>query len=255
MARERFVHVEHIWGTVVSVDIALHRTPHASTDDAIAELVQWLRDVDAVFSTFKSDSVISQLRRGDISEGEVDAGVADVIQRCRRMVALTEGAFDPWAVPGGFDPSGLVKGWAADRAATLLMGHGFKDFMINAGGDIATRGFAEPQTPWVIGLQHPNEPGQIYTTVSLTDGAVATSGLYERGEHIHAEHLHPDHEIMATSATVVGSDCATADALATALLITGKNGLRWIERMPSWSAQVVVDQSVTSIGPAFTQNG
>jgi len=249
VTRDRVVHVEHIWGTVVSVDIALHRSTHIDPDPAIAELVEWLKDVDTVFSTYRTDSVVSQLRRNEISEEELDAGVADVIARCRRMVALTEGVFDPWAVTGGFDPSGLVKGWAADRAATLLLGHGLKDFMINAGGDIATRGSAEPETPWVIGLQHPQQPGQIYGTVSINDGAVATSGLYERGDHIESAT-----GIAATSATVVGSDCATADALATALLIKGKAGLRWIERMPHWSAQVVSGDSVVSVGPAFTFN-
>jgi len=245
---DRFVHEEHVWGTVVVIDIRLHRASRRNLDVAISEVSQWLHDVDAVFSTFKSDSIISQLRTGIITEEEVDAGVADVIARCRRMVDITDGTFDPWAVDGGFDPSGLVKGWAADRAADVLTTYGYHDFMINAAGDLAIRGFVAPNTPWSIGIQHPYEHDQISGTVELTDCAIATSGLYERGNHIVSPH---GSTIAASSATVIGSDCATADALATALLIAGREGFTWFNRLPGWSGQVIIDNTVISHGPSF----
>ena len=248
MPTERVVHVEHIWGTVVSIDVRLFRAKRSHAQAAIEEVVQWLKDVDTVFSTYKSDSVISQLRDGRMLTSDVDAGVADVIARCERVRDMTDGLFDPWSVDGGFDPSGLVKGWAADRAADILGAHGLHDFMINAGGDVTVRGKAGPGEKWVIGIQHPYLVGQICESVSIANGAVATSGLYERGEHITA----PDHsDLKATSATVIGPDCATADALATALLIAGRAGLEWFKKLPNWSAFIVDGDSTFSWGPAF----
>jgi thiamine biosynthesis lipoprotein len=248
MTSARVVHVEHIWGTVVSIDVRLFRAKRSQAQTAIEEVVQWLKDVDTVFSTYKSDSVISQLRDGRMLTSDVDAGVADVIARCERVRDMTDGLFDPWSVDGGFDPSGLVKGWAADRAAEILSGHGLHDFMINAGGDVTVRGKAGKDEKWVIGIQHPYLVGQICESVSIANGAIATSGLYERGEHITA----PDHsELKASSATVIGPDCATADALATALLIAGRAGLEWFKKLPNWSAFIVDGESTVSWGPAF----
>ena len=244
----RHVHVEQVWGTVVSIDIRMHRTISEAPVSATKEIVEWLHDVDQVFSTYKSDSVISQLRDGRLTRDEVDAGVTDVINRCEEIKSKTEGIFDPWAVEGGFDPSGLVKGWAVDRAAIILEGLGFRDFMINAGGDISVRGESAPGEEWVIGITHPEIPKEIYTSIPLCDQAIATSAFYERGNHV----INPTGmRISASSATVIGPECATADALATALLIAGVPGLQWLEHFPNYSGQVVTGKVVTSQGPSF----
>ncbi|MEY4312405.1 MAG: hypothetical protein RLZZ571_1175 [Actinomycetota bacterium] len=247
----RAVHVEHIWGTVVSIDLRLHRATSTRTDRAIEEVVHWLHDVDEVFSTYKDQSAVSRFRRGELAPDDLDIGMHDVIKRCQRIKELTGGAFDPWAVEGGFDPSGLVKGWATDRAANILIGYGFNDFLINSGGDITVRGEPEPETLWSIGLQHPNLPGQIYSHVKVTDCAIATSGSYERGAHI----INPaGGPVQTASATVIGPDCATADGLATALLVAGQPGFDWFERLPGWSAQIVENETVTSLGEVFTSS-
>lgn len=246
--RSRKVHTEDVWGTVVSIDVALYRTDVNLVESAISEVVQWLHDVDAVFSTFKKDSIISQLRDGRMSFDEIDAGVADVFARCLDVKAKTDGYFDPWSLPGGFDPSGLVKGWAADRAADILLEHGLLDFMVNAGGDVSVRGFADQTSPWTIGIAHPYQPGSICESVRITQGAVATSGRYERGDHI----VNPHGEaIGCSSATVVGPDCAVADAMATALLIKGQAGFKWIAQLPGYSAHIVEGDRTYSYGPAF----
>lgn len=246
--RNRKVHVQEIWGTVVSIDISLFRTDIDFVQPAIDEVMQWFRDVDLVFSTYKKDSVVNQLRDGRISVDEIDAGVADVITRCTLIKEITAGTFDPWAVPGGFDPSGMVKGWAADRAADILLEHGLPDFMINAGGDVTVRGFADKAIAWSIGIAHPYLKGEICESVSITQGAIATSGRYERGDHI----VNPHGEaIGCSSATVVGPDCAVADAMATALLIKGQTGFNWIAQLPGYSAHIVEGNQMFSFGPAF----
>lgn len=244
----RHVHVEQAWGTVVSIDVRLFQDRNPAYLNAVEEVVAWLHDVDQVFSTYKADSIVSQLRVGAIKLDDVDAGVADVVSRCSDMKRITEGTFDPWAVPGGFDPSGIVKGWAIDRAAAILENYGFRNFMINAGGDIVVRGNMDSNTPWRIGIQHPEVAGGVYGTVELSDSAIATSARYERGEHVVSPNGNP---INAISATVVGPDAATADALATALLISGVAGLKWLETLTGYSGQVVVGKTVTSQGSAF----
>lgn len=244
--RKRVVHVEHVWGTVVSIDISTHRTTQRKSSLAIKAVVAWLHHVDEEFSTYRPDSLISNLRAGHIGISETTSDVQQVFARCERLRDITRGVFDPWSVPGGFDPSGLVKGWAADRAAEILESKGCHDFLVNAGGDIATRGEAQPGVPWLIGIQHPLQPGEFHSTVAMTNGAIATSGTYERGQHVIGMT-----DQSAASATVVGPDCATADALATALLIAGEAGLQWFDYLPGWSAQIVIDEEVTSLGPAF----
>lgn len=245
---DRVVHVEHIWGTVVSIDVRTHRTLELDCTAAIKEVVQWLRHVDAVFSTYKADSVVSQLRDGRITEAEVDSGVRDVLNRCHTIKKLTNGAFDPWAAEGGFDPSGLVKGWAADRASHILLDHGFKDFMINAGGDVVVRGESEPGQLWSIGISHPHDTSTICDYVIVNNMSVATSGDYERGAHIVSPHGTP---IECISATVIGQDAATADALATALLIDGKAAMDWFSAFPNWSGHFIIGDKTFSFGPAF----
>ena len=248
--RHRKVHVEEVWGTVVSLDIALFRSDVEFVQPAIDEVVQWLHDVDTVFSTYKSDSIVSQLRDGRMTIDDIDAGVADVISRCTSMKELTEGNFDPWAVSGGFDPSGIVKGWAADRAADILLDFGLHDFMISAGGDVTVRGYADKGVLWSIGISHPYQIGEICDSVHITQGTVATSGRYERGDHIVSPH---GEAIGCASATVVGPDAAIADALATALLIKGQDGFTWIDQLPGYSAFIVEGDRTFSFGPAFTK--
>jgi thiamine biosynthesis lipoprotein len=212
----------------------------------IAAVVRWLHEVDAIFSTFRPESEVSRLRAGWLSTADGCADLREVMERCQRLRDLSHGRFDPWAVPGGFDPSGLVKGWAADRAAEVLAAVGAPDCLINAGGDVTVRGGPEPGRHWQVGLQHPWLPGEVHGSVTVTDCAVATSGTYERGDHVWSPQ-----GVAAVSATVVGPDGATADALATALLIEGVAGLRWLTRLPAYSAQVVAADRVTATGPAF----
>lgn len=246
MTSAPLVHAEHVWGTVVSIHVPLHRCTAEQARAGIDDAVRWLHHVDEVFSTYRPDSAVSRLRDGRLATDLVDVEVADVIARCERMRDLTFGAFDPWLAAGGFDPSGLVKGWAADHAAARILAAGCPDAMVAAGGDVTVRGEAGAGTPWVIGVQHPDDPTSIYASVAVTDVAVATSGRYERGEHI----VSPQ-PITAKSATVIGPDGATADALATAVLIVGVPALSWFGRLPAYSAQVVVGDTVTSTGPAF----
>jgi thiamine biosynthesis lipoprotein len=247
----RTVHAEEVWGTVVTIEA---RGPHAADDRhltaALEAAAAWLHEVDGWFSTYRVDSTITAVRNGLLSEPEAPAVVRDVLAACRRARRITGGAFDPWAVPGGVDPSGYVKGWAAGVAADLLVAAGYPNVLVNAAGDIACRGGQAPGELWAIGILDPADPTSVIEVARVGTGAVATSGLYERGAHI----LDPRtgrREVAVDSATVIGPDAGLADALATAVLLRGAESVGWFAGLPEYSLHLVEGRRVSWYGPAF----
>ena len=226
MTERAVTHTAHLMGTAFS----FHLCPPAGMSRrdvsiALAAAVAELRAVDLAFSPYRDGSLVSRVRRGELSP-EHAAPLAEVVGRCDLMRARTDGWFDAWAVPGGFDPSGLVKGWAVERATALLQRAGLADFAINGGGDITVRGQAPHGGPWRVGIRHPGRADAVVMVLALTDAAVATSGSYERGGHVIDPHAGTP-ATRAAAATVVGPDLGTADAYATALYAAGEAGLVW----------------------------
>ena len=163
--------------------------------------------------------------------------VREVLAICERLRHETDGAFDiragahaeveprPGLAP--LDPSGFVKGWALERAAEQLVDGGATRLCINAGGDVVVRGRVGEHDPWRVGIQHPWQRDKVADVVSVTSGAVATSGRTERGDHV----IDPRTRRPATglvSATVIGPDLGVADALATAAIAHGSIGVPWL---------------------------
>ena len=243
----RTQHEIQVWGTVVFIDVTSESEP------AIAKVNQYVHQVDELFSTYKENSVISQLRRGEIEIKQCPPEVIEVWNLCAFVKELTEGAFDPWAVSGGFDPSGIVKGWAADECAEILLTAGAKHIQVNAAGDLSLRGGFTPEQPWSIGVVNPDNRLEILQTFRILDGAIATSGTYERGAHINDPHTGMI-AIGAKSATVIGPNGAIADALATALMVAGRDGGVWFTtpELSEYSAWVIDrhENVAWSIGPA-----
>ena len=237
----RTQHEIEVWGTVVFIDV----TSDIDIEPAITTVKQYVQKVDELFSTYKESSIISQLRRGEIEIEHCPPEVIEVWDLCAFVKELTEGAFDPWAVAGGFDPSGLVKGWAADNCADHIQ--------VNAAGDLALRGGFTPEQPWSIGVVNPDNRLEILQTFEISDGAIATSGTYERGAHINDPHTGMI-AIGAKSATVIGPIGAIADALATALMVAGRDGAVWFTtpELSEYSAWVIDrhEKVAWSIGPA-----
>lgn len=173
----RTVHVEHCMGTAFTIDI---RDP-GDWRPAIGEVVTWLHHVDAVFSTYRPDGDICRIQRGELRVADADPEVGRVLDLCARAQAATGGAFT--AMPlGKLDPTGLVKGWAIERASVLLTEHGLANHGINGGGDLQLAGEASPGQPWLVGISDPHDRSRIVSTVSGRD--LATSGVAERGQHI-----------------------------------------------------------------------
>jgi FAD:protein FMN transferase len=245
----RTQHEIEVWGTVVFIDV----TSDIDIEPVITTAKQYVQKVDELFSTYKESSIISQLRRGEIEIERCPPEVIEVWDLCTFVKKLTEGAFDPWAVAGGFDPSGLVKGWAADNCAEILLAGGAEHIQVNAAGDLALRGGFTPERPWSIGVVNPDNRLEILQTFEIIDGAIATSGTYERGAHIN-DPCTGMIAIGAKSATVIGPDGAIADALATALMVAGRDGAVWFTtpELSEYSAWVIDrhEKVAWSIGPA-----
>ena len=245
----RTQHEIEVWGTVLFIDV----TSDVDIKPAITKVNQYVHHIDEVFSTYKPTSIVSQLRRGEISIESTSPEVIEVWNLCAFVKDLTQSAFDPWAVEGGFDPSGLVKGWAADRCAEILLSAGAKHVQVNAAGDLALRGGFTLDQPWSIGVVNPDNRLEVLQTFNIQDGAIATSGTYERGSHIRDPHTGLI-AIGAKSATVIGPDGAIADALATALMVDGRDGAVWFTtpELAGYSAWVIDrhEDVAWSIGPA-----
>jgi len=246
---QRAVYFEEVWGTVVVLEVR-DETIEGDIQSAFESVVQFLHQVDDWFSTYRIETPISALRMGFADVSQMPQVIQDVLDRCAEVKELTQGAFDPWAVKGGVDPSGYVKGWAADVAADLLVAQGYMNVSINAAGDLACRGHQSPNQPWVIGIRHPENEMAVVASVPVLNEAIATSGEYERGKHL----INPwtkDRQMALKSATVIGPDGGLADALATALLVAGLDGVRWFSQLPDWSGLLIEGDTVHTFGPAF----
>jgi len=229
-------HAEPVMGTVVSFQVATGGLGEALVRAAIREASALLHHDDEVFSTWKPQSPMSRIRRGELDPVLAPPEVGEVLELCARAHELSDGWFDADAMPGGIDPTGLVKGWSAERALGLLSRAGVASAMVNAGGDIACFGSAPGGGSWRIGIRHPWRADALACVLEV-DAAVATSGEYERGRHLVDP---PGREgNRPASATVTGPSCALADALATALAVGGDDAFWSIAALEGYEAYLI----------------
>ena len=230
-----------VWGTIVDVDIASSLVSEDGLNQGMQQVIDFCKQVDADFSTYIDTSWITRLRTNQVEITSCPPSVQEVWQLCLQAKHLTDGAFDPWAVDGGFDPSGLVKGWAADKCADMLVSLGIEHVQVNAAGDLALRGgfYDGVFKPWRIGVVNPDNRAEVIETFEISDGAIATSGTYERGAHINDPYTGLI-AIGAKSATVVGPLGWLCDALATALMVAGEDGAKYFTQPELEGYQVFV---------------
>ena len=236
--------VQQIMGMPIVVDVRDDNTDEAALDHVFA----WFRWVDVTFSTYKEDSEISRLARGELAPSDALPEVRWVLNRCEQLREETRGFFDARAT-GRLDPSGLVKGWSVDRAAELLRHAQIRNFAVSAGGDMCLSGRAVPELSWRVGIEHPRERLQVAAVVEANELAIATSGAYARGAHIIDPYSGraPDGVL---SVTVVGPELATADAYATAAFAMGPDfGPPWTARLRGYEAlTILANGTVLSTG-------
>ncbi len=239
------VHVEHVMGTVFSLDL---RDPVPT--GTVEAVVAMLHRLDELCSTYRPDSEVSRLRRGELELAHADPEVRTAAELCDQARELTGGWFDA-AADGRFDPSGVVKGWAVERAAALLVAAGSSRHSVNGGGDVAVGLGPEPGRPWRVGVADPLHPGSLLAAVRLETGGVATSGTAERGGHV----LDPRTGRPAgglAGATVVGPSLLRADVLATAALAAGAVGAPdLLVEHPGYEWLLVTDDGRQVVSPGW----
>jgi thiamine biosynthesis lipoprotein len=243
--------VESIMGTVFTLEVRDPGGPSEAIDEAVDAAFASLHEADGRFSPWKPDSEVSQIQRGELTVAAASPDVRDVADRCEAARRATHGAFDAWRhrPDRAFDPTGLVKGWAIERAAAVLSNAGAQNLFIAGGGDIAVRGDGPTGAGWRVGIQHPNVVDRVASVLILRDTDVATSGAYERGAHI-VDPLtsRPPGDLL--SVTVVGPSLTDADAYATAAFAMGRPAISWIESVPGYAALAITadEQLVWSEG-------
>jgi len=235
--------VEQIMGLPVGIHLRGDRLHDDGVEHRVAAVFAELRRVDAVLSPYRDGSDLSAWERGALHLDHADPMLAQVLALGAEARKRTEGWFDPRGLPdprgGGprYDPSGLVKGWAVERAARHLATLDGHAWCLNAGGDILVSAPAD-QPAWRIGIEHPDHPARIMRVVERRSGAVATSGSAHRGAHI----IDPRTRRPATAVravTVTGLSLLWADVYATAAAAWGPASLPWLEHLDGYQALLV----------------
>jgi thiamine biosynthesis lipoprotein len=156
------------------------------------------------------------------------------------------------------DLGGIAKGYAVDRAFELLKSLGYRNLVVNAGGDLRVGG-SKPEGPWSVGIQHPKGPEKIMARISVTDLAVATSGDYEKffihqGKRYH-HILNPKTGFPAEgcqNVTVLHKEGTMADALATAIFVLGpEKGYALCQRLEGMDCLVVDSDGSVTLSPGL----
>lgn len=219
-------------GTVFSFDVrgGEPAAVRAALDEAAAEL----RRVDEVFSTYREDSEVSRLARGDTTLAECVPEVAAVLELAAEAERVSDGWFST-TYRGRLDPTGIVKGWAVECAARRVAAAGASGVSVNGGGDVQLLGAPGAGRPWRVGVSDPLRPGGLAAVVSAAGAdelAVATSGSAERGAHIVDPRTGRSAVTDLVSVTVLAPRLTWADCWATAAFAMGaREGLRWLESL------------------------
>ncbi len=239
--------VEQIMGMPIVVDLRDDHADAALIEAAFAEF----RSVDARFSTYRDDSEIMRINRGELALADAHPDVREILARCDELRAETGGFFDVRAASASLiDPSGLVKGWAVDRVAAELTAAGLRNYAVNAGGDVIVRGRGVPDEAWRVGIQHPTIGHKVAKVVVAHDLAIATSGAYARGDHVVNPHTRePSRDVL--SVTITGPVLATADAYATAAFAMGARGPAWTARLRGYEAMTITADGRVLSTPGF----
>ena len=249
--------VAHTMGLPISLVLRGRYAGTARGRSAWADAMAELRWVDLTFSTWRDDSWVSRLARGEVHLEECPPEVAEVLTIGLDAEMASGGAFS-CLLPGPdgerrLDPTGVVKGWAVDRAARHLACLDDTDWVLSAGGDLLAHA-ADDRPAWRVGVEDPADPGRLLAVVPVHRGAVATSGTAHRGAHLW------DARTGRTAAglrqvSVVASTATVADVDATAAFALGAEGADWLAGRGRYAVVVDADGAAEVVGGAVLARG
>ena len=150
----------------------------------MGQVFAFFAQVDRTFSPDRETSGTSLLDRGVIKLGQASPEMRTLVALAEETHRETGGYFNV-VNNGHFNPVGIVKGWAIDRAAKALRRRGFSNFYVEAGGDTELCGKNRLSQDWEVGIRNPFVFGEVVKVLRLSGRGVATSGTYARGAHIY----------------------------------------------------------------------
>jgi len=209
--------------------------------------------VDAIFSTYRSESEMNEINRGERARKEWSADMREVLALAEKTKSETGGYFDIRKPDGTLDPAGIVKGWAILKAARLLEARGHKNFFVDAGSDVEVRGKNAEGLPWSVGIRNPFNGAEIVKVVKLADCGIATSGVAERGEHIWNPLAPGKAPEGVMSISVIGPNVLEADRFATAAFAMGRKGISLIEKLPGLEGYMIDTEKRATMTSGFSQ--
>lgn len=222
-----------------------------AADEAAFKIVHdYFRYVDQKYSPYKPSSEVSRINEG-LPEDQWSGEMKEILQLCEQTKRQTRGYFDVYR-KGRLDPSGLVKGWAINNAAGRLRDRGFRNFYVEAGGDVQVSGLNQDGQPWSVGIRNPFNKDEIVKIMHVSTEGVATSGTYLRGQHIYDPFSAGDIKDVA-SLTVVGPDIFEADRFATAAFAMGRRGIDFIESLPNLEAYMITSDQKATLTSGFAR--
>ena len=215
----------------------------------IDAVFDFFAQVDETFSTYKETSEVSRLNRGEIDLMDCSAVVHEVLTLCEMTRRDTNGYFNA-SRHGMVDPSGVVKGWAIQQASDRLRRDGWRDFYIDAGGDVQACGLKDGR-PWRVGIRNPFRHEEIVKVLSLSDLGVATSGTAVRGQHIYDPFRAGTPLTEIASLTVIAPNVFDADRFATAAFAMGREGIAFIGRLEGFEGYMIDADGIATYTAGF----
>ncbi len=219
----------------------------SATKNAIEKVFSYFKYIDEKFSVYKSTSEITKINKGGLKKSEYSDDMNTVFALCEKTKKETDDYFDIITLNGMLDPSGVVKGWSIYNASDILSKDGFKNFYINAGGDIQVHGKNAKDEFWSVGIKNPFNQKEIVKTLYLQNAGVATSGTYIRGQHIYNPKNKDQLITDIVSITIVGPNVYEADRFATSAFAMGRKGITFIEKLPGFEGYMIDKNGMATI--------
>ncbi|HTI13512.1 MAG TPA: FAD:protein FMN transferase [Dictyobacter sp.] len=235
---------------IMGMPITMEVVDATATQGDIDNVFSYFISVDETFSTYKSTSEISKINNGELLPAQYSEDMKTILSLSEQTKEATDGYFDIQLRNGAYDPSGIVKGWAILNAANMMKSRGFRDFYVDAGGDIQVAGHKDGN-PWKVGIRNPFNRSENVKILSLIDAGVATSGTAIRGQHIYDPYNRDEPLLEVMSITVIGPDVYEADRFATAAFAMGKRGIQFIENLAGFEGYMIDANAMATYTSGF----
>ncbi len=236
-----------LMGMPITVEIVDRKASQKDIDAIFA----YFQEIDNRFSTYKENSEISKLNRHEIKEKDLSKEMKEVLHLSELTKQETNGYFDIKKLNGLIDPSGMVKGWAIWQAAQQLTRDGFKNFFIDAGGDIQVAGENGKGEKWTVGIRNPFNQSEIIKRVCLATEGIATTGTYVRGQHVYNPFAPSAPLQTIVSLTVIGPNIYEADRFATACFAMQKMSVQFLERQKGLEGYMIDTNGIATMTSGF----